>query len=56
MIRQCYSEALKYADPAADAEKLLRPFNAIKAIQVSSHEVSYSVVSEADIVKCPDIK
>lgn len=46
----------EYAGPAADAEKLLGPFNTIKAIQVGSREVSYPVVSGTDVAKCPGAK
>lgn len=45
-----------YAGPAADAEKLLGPFNAIKAIQVGSSEASYPIVSGADDTECPGAK
>ena len=45
-----------YAGPAADAEKLLGPFNAIKAIQVGSSEASYPIVSGADDTECPKAK
>lgn len=46
----------EYAGPAADAEKLLGPFNAIKAIQVGSTEASYPIVSGADDTECPGAK
>ena len=46
----------EYAGPAADAEKLLGPFNAIKAIQVGSGEASYPVISGADYTFCPGAK
>lgn len=42
-----------YVGPAADAEKLLGPFNAIKAVQVTSSEASYPIVSGADDNECP---
>lgn len=46
----------EYAGPAADAEKLLRPFNAIKAIQVGSREASYPSVAGAEFTECPPAK
>lgn len=45
-----------YAGPAADAEKLLGPFNAIKAVQVDSSEASYPIISGAEDTDCPGAK
>lgn len=44
-----------YVGPAADAEKLLESFNAIKAIQVDSSEASYPIVAGADATDCPGV-
>lgn len=46
----------EYAGPAADAEKLLGPFNAIKAVEVGSREGSYPSISGADLTECPGAK
>ncbi|KAI4219649.1 MAG: hypothetical protein LQ349_008293 [Xanthoria aureola] len=46
----------EYAGPAADAEKLLGPFNAIEAFQVGSTEASYPIISGADNTECPGAK
>ena len=46
----------EYTGPAADAEKLLGPFNAINATLVASRELSYPVLSGTDVVTCPGAK
>ncbi|KAL8942493.1 MAG: hypothetical protein Q9216_001637 [Gyalolechia sp. 2 TL-2023] len=43
----------EYAGPAADAEELLGPFNAIEALQVGSVEAPYPIISGADGTDCP---
>ncbi|KAL8930828.1 MAG: hypothetical protein Q9208_000369 [Pyrenodesmia sp. 3 TL-2023] len=45
-----------YAGPAADAEKLLGPFNAIEAFQVGSSEASYPIISGSDNTEWPGAK